>query len=314
MLKRLMMAVVLVVAASCADLSKFTKDSGDLVSAFAPQVDGMLKGGMALKDRAMALPAELPGASDLVAKITGNQASLEKLKSDVSGYSGKIDEAVKAGDGNLVSQLFDQQKAASTNGLASAGKMMDGLKGELSGLESKATAMAEEKAKAASMAVKPVEMAKPSMFSKTLPGGFALTGNPTGIEAQLVGFVDDAGKAVDKTTWFNFDRLTFKTGSSELEMDKSKEQLTNMVEILKAYPKLKLKVGGYTDNQGKADANKKLSTARATTVAKAILGMGIKADRLDPEGYGDQHPVCAANDTEECRAQNRRIAVRVTSK
>jgi K(+)-stimulated pyrophosphate-energized sodium pump len=34
---------------------------------------------------------------------------------------------------------------------------------------------------------------------------------------------------------------------------------------------------------------------------------------MKAEGYGDQHPV-ASNDTEEGRAQNRRIAVRVTKK
>jgi K(+)-stimulated pyrophosphate-energized sodium pump len=41
--------------------------------------------------------------------------------------------------------------------------------------------------------------------------------------------------------------------------------------------------------------------------------MGVEKGRLVPEGYGSQHPV-ATNDTEEGRAQNRRIAVRVTEK
>jgi outer membrane protein OmpA-like peptidoglycan-associated protein len=41
--------------------------------------------------------------------------------------------------------------------------------------------------------------------------------------------------------------------------------------------------------------------------------MGVKADRLDAEGYGPQYPV-ATNDTEEGRAQNRRISVRVMAK
>jgi K(+)-stimulated pyrophosphate-energized sodium pump len=41
--------------------------------------------------------------------------------------------------------------------------------------------------------------------------------------------------------------------------------------------------------------------------------LGVAAARMKAEGYGDQHPV-ASNDTEEGRAQNRRIAVRVTKK
>ena len=32
------------------------------------------------------------------------------------------------------------------------------------------------------------------------------------------------------------------------------------------------------------------------------------------EGYGSDHPVCAANDTPECKAQNRRVDIRVTKK
>jgi K(+)-stimulated pyrophosphate-energized sodium pump len=40
---------------------------------------------------------------------------------------------------------------------------------------------------------------------------------------------------------------------------------------------------------------------------------GIAKSRLEAEGYGDQHPV-DSNDTEEGRAKNRRIAVRVTKK
>ena len=159
----------------------------------------------------------------------------------------------------------------------------------------------------------PAAPAAPSAgYSKKLGSGFDLNGNADGIEAGLVGFIE-SDKPVDKTTWFNFDRLTFKTGSAELDMDKSKEQLTNMNEILKAFPKVNLKVGGYTDNTGDEAANMKLSQERANTVVTALVGLGTDKARLESEGYGSQHPV-GDNATEEGRAQNRRIAVRVTAK
>ncbi len=145
-----------------------------------------------------------------------------------------------------------------------------------------------------------------------LRSGFEIKGNADGIENLLIGFVD-SDKAIDKTTWFNFDRLTFKTGSDELDMERSKDQLNNIYEILKEFPTLKLKIGGYTDNTGKEDENMKLSQRRAEAVVSALTGMGIDKTRLEPEGYGSQHPV-ASNDTEEGRAQNRRIAVRVIEK
>jgi outer membrane protein OmpA-like peptidoglycan-associated protein len=151
-----------------------------------------------------------------------------------------------------------------------------------------------------------------SGYMKKLNTGFDLSGLTNGIEGQLVGFIE-SDKVVDKTTWFNFDRLNFKTGSAELDMDKSKEQLNNMNEILKAFPKVNLKVGGYTDNTGNADANMKLSQARAEAVVGALTGMGTDKARLEAQGYGSEHPV-GDNTTEEGRAQNRRIAVRVTAK
>ena len=57
----------------------------------------------------------------------------------------------------------------------------------------------------------------------------------------------------------------------------------------------------------------KLSDERAKTVVAELVKLGIDAKRLVGEGYGDQHPV-ADNATEEGRAKNRRISMRVTKK
>jgi outer membrane protein OmpA-like peptidoglycan-associated protein len=117
---------------------------------------------------------------------------------------------------------------------------------------------------------------------------------------------------VDDTTWFNFDRLLFDTGQATLQPS-SEEQLNNIAEILKAYPNVHMKLGGYTDNTGDPAANKVLSEARAKNVMDALVAKGVDTSRLESEGYGDQHPV-GDNSTEEGRAQNRRIALRVTQK
>ena len=149
-------------------------------------------------------------------------------------------------------------------------------------------------------------------FKLKLPDGTELNVPESGIENQLATFIADSSKPVDKTTWFNFDRLTFDTGKATLQSS-SQEQLDNVAAILKAYPNVHVKVGGYTDNSGKAAANLKLSDDRAKNVMDALVAGGIDKARLEAKGYGDAHPV-ASNDTEEGRAQNRRISLLVTQK
>ena len=89
--------------------------------------------------------------------------------------------------------------------------------------------------------------------------------------------------------------------------------IINRAAILKDYPNVKLKLGGYTDSRGNAAMNKRLSAERARSVMDKVIGAGIAADRLASEGYGAEHPV-ASNDTPNGHQQNRRVDVRVTAK
>ncbi|PRY34136.1 K(+)-stimulated pyrophosphate-energized sodium pump [Spirosoma oryzae] len=144
-----------------------------------------------------------------------------------------------------------------------------------------------------------------------LTSGTELTIPDNGIERKLLAFIK-SDQPVDKETWFDFDRLTFDTGKATLQAS-SQEQLTNIAEILKAYPAVTVKLGGYTDNTGSPEANLKLSQDRAESVRAELEKMGIGNGRLAAEGYGPAHPV-ASNDTEAGRSRNRRIAIRVTKK
>ncbi|GEO04709.1 hypothetical protein AAE02nite_23730 [Adhaeribacter aerolatus] len=147
---------------------------------------------------------------------------------------------------------------------------------------------------------------------REIPGGVVLNIPSNGIESKLVAFIEDQNKAPDKTSWFSFDRLNFETGSARIQPE-SQEQIDNIAKILKAYPQVNIKIGGYTDNVGQPNSNLKLSQNRAEAVKNAIQQLDIASARLEAEGYGEQHPV-ADNATEEGRAQNRRIDVLVTKK
>jgi OmpA-OmpF porin, OOP family len=167
-------------------------------------------------------------------------------------------------------------------------------------------------APAAETSKAPVIPALGEFYSLRLPDGTELNVPRLGIESKLVAFIEDSSKPADTTTWFDFDRLLFDSGKATLQ-PASEEQLHNVASILKAFPKVHARIGGYTDNTGDAGANLKLSDDRARNVMDGLVGLGVAASRLDSKGYGVEHPV-ASNATEEGRAKNRRISLRVTEK
>ncbi|REC63813.1 sodium-translocating pyrophosphatase [Chryseobacterium pennae] len=144
-----------------------------------------------------------------------------------------------------------------------------------------------------------------------LKGGKIIELGETSQLYQLYNAVNQKDKTVlDPNKWYTIENLYFETGSSDLKAG-YELQLNNLTEILNAYPDLKIKLGGYTDNSGNEESNQKLSNLRAQTAKLKLLELGVSADRIEAEGYGSQHPVCEANDTDECKAKNRRIDVRV---
>lgn len=155
-----------------------------------------------------------------------------------------------------------------------------------------------------------------NLFDLTLPNGTKLYVGENSSENKFFKQLNDANFSVssDKTQgWITLDRIYFASGKSDLT-GTSEEQIKNIVEILKAFPAVSVKIGGYTDNTGGADINAKISNERAKTIADKIISAGIDASRLESEGYGAQHFVCPANDTDECKAQNRRVDIRITKK
>ncbi|MEQ1577721.1 MAG: OmpA family protein [Hyphomicrobium sp.] len=188
--------------------------------------------------------------------------------------------------------------------------------------EPKAAPVEEKKAEAPAPAAAPAPAPEPApavaadagngMMKLALPGGESIMYATEGIEGKLLNFLQDANSVIDKKTWFDFDRLNFETGSTTLTAE-SKDQVSNIAAILKAFPTAAVKIGGYTDNVGEPESNLKLSDERAKKVMSELAGLGIAADRLEAEGYGEQFPI-ASNDEPEGRAKNRRTALSVRAR
>ena len=75
---------------------------------------------------------------------------------------------------------------------------------------------------------------------------------------------------------------------------------------MKANPKMKIEILGYTDNNGDPRLNLSLSHFRATVISNYIFNKGVNADRIKATGKGQEEAI-APNDTEENRIKNRRV-------
>lgn len=91
------------------------------------------------------------------------------------------------------------------------------------------------------------------------------------------------------------------------ELNFGMNRVDKVVADIKAYPDAVVLVEGHTDNIGSAEYNKNLSTDRARAVAQALVSKGC-TNQIRIYGAGASMPI-ASNDTEEGRAQNRRVDV-----
>jgi outer membrane protein OmpA-like peptidoglycan-associated protein len=152
------------------------------------------------------------------------------------------------------------------------------------------------------------------LFKVKLPNDTVMDAYKGGIEDKLVSFLGTDYKKLGedslKNVWFDFDNLNFETGSAVITSG-SQVQVNNIAAILKAFPSVKLKVGGYTDKVGDEAANKKLSDARAKAVQVALDKAGVGAQVTGAEGYGSAFAVYAADAPETDRVKDRHVSVSI---
>lgn len=111
------------------------------------------------------------------------------------------------------------------------------------------------------------------------------------------------------------DKILFNSGSAQVNQE-GQQTLLSLADTLKQEPNQTIVVEGHTDSVGVGQSlqkvfptNWELSTARATAVVRFLQDKGgIEPERLSAVGYSYYKPV-AENETEEGRAQNRRIEI-----
>lgn len=106
--------------------------------------------------------------------------------------------------------------------------------------------------------------------------------------------------------------ILFDSGRAELKPE-GQQVLTQVASVLRQINNRDFLVAGHTDNQrigrgGRYEDNWDLSAARATTVVRFLAQNQVAAEHLGAAGYAEFQPA-RANDTDENRAQNRRVEI-----
>jgi len=94
--------------------------------------------------------------------------------------------------------------------------------------------------------------------------------------------------------------------SKPILLTSSYDELDMVIDFMKQNPKVEILLSGHTDNQGRHDANMKLSRERVATVKGYLVEKGISENRITGKGFGGSKPI-ADNDADETRALNRRV-------
>jgi outer membrane protein OmpA-like peptidoglycan-associated protein len=101
--------------------------------------------------------------------------------------------------------------------------------------------------------------------------------------------------------------VLFESGETSLR-DDALASLVEVVDLLQSEPDKDIRIEGHTDSTGDSVTNLQISEQRATAVMDALVSLGVEASRITAAGMGEDFPI-ASNDTEEGRAQNRRVDV-----
>jgi outer membrane protein OmpA-like peptidoglycan-associated protein len=128
-----------------------------------------------------------------------------------------------------------------------------------------------------------------------VPGTVANNGCPE-VTVEVIKEINE----FSKTILFDYDKATIR--------QESYSALQSIADIMKEYPNTVFHIEGHTDSRGSDSYNMKLSKERAASVMNYLTTIGMPANRLTSEGYGEERPV-ATNNTAAGRQQNRRVEI-----
>ncbi|MES2160684.1 MAG: OmpA family protein [Pseudomonadota bacterium] len=118
---------------------------------------------------------------------------------------------------------------------------------------------------------------------------------------------DLKAKQTDRGLVITLSDVLFNVDRAELSAE-GMRTAQKMADVLLQEPQSAVLIEGFTDSTGSATHNLELSQRRAESVRNALIGLGVKSDKIATRGYGEAFPV-ASNSDAGSRQLNRRVEI-----
>ncbi len=136
------------------------------------------------------------------------------------------------------------------------------------------------------------------------------TTNGISIELPRSGKITFNNKSMQEGDMMVMNNIQFELSSANLT-SAGKPELNKLAAFMKQNMAVEILLSGYTSTDGTDAGNKILSLNRVKSCKQYLVAKGIDEGRIDVMGYGSSKPI-APNDTEQNRAKNRRVEMKIT--
>ena len=241
-------------------------------------------------------PLEFKAASDALDRANAAAAKKESLDDiDKLAYIAKQKIAT--------AQEIAKQKQAEAD-VANAGRQRDEIRLEARTAEANQARMSAEQAKSQANQAKADADAARAQADAASSSARDEAAKNAALQQQLA---DLQAKQTDRGIVITLSDVLFNVDRAELSAE-GMRTAQKLADVLLQEPQSVVLIEGFTDSTGTSSHNLELSQRRAESVRNALIGLGVKSDKVATRGYGEAYPV-ASNGDAGSRQLNRRVEI-----
>ena len=245
---------------------------------------------------AASAPVEFKAAADALDRANAAAAKKESLAEiDKLAYIAKQKIAT--------AQEIAKQKQAEAD-VANAGRQRDEIRLEARTAEANQARSAADKARMSAEEAKAQADAARMQAEAATNSARDEQAKNAALQQQLA---DLQAKQTERGLVVTLSDVLFNVDRAELSAE-GMRTAQKLADVLLQEPQNAVLIEGFTDSTGSSSHNMELSQRRAESVRNALIGLGVKADKIATRGYGEAFPVASNNDAGS-RQLNRRVEI-----